>query len=421
MAIYADVALGELRDALTRYGYIFQEGKVAADGVDMFVDIGDKQICVWFSADKQLYGFNMLQGGSKTARDIQSLMNNFEVYTSIITVLLPKAKAVACALEEELGISVVYTKFVGKRDDGYEFLFQQVGDKNKGFRVKGNYEDATMYSVLYVQYTGNSLSVISEHQYKVADGTVSKVVEQDASDIPIEDIVDGNKFCKVDGNEILYADGTNTLRFDVESACVNFFGGNSGLLVADVPVVIHLEKAVIDSLVNDILERDIWRYIPLYDEIVGSLDDNGNLVAFGKTYEVSSIGEELVVKDGNKVMRFSDYDSLSLYLESNRDAEKITVEEDKPVKKHTGITVKKVQNAGGIIGIRFVTDDGIYDMSREVASELGLPVDRVSEVVDLYERNGILISDDEVQMKRFSESVSDDLCKCKMLIGSLFE
>lgn len=127
--IYTDDASNLLRSKLsTLEGVQVTRDSMNDKKVQFIVQKGSVAIEVWFNADTQDFGFNMLTGGVKTYKDIDILLTNLNIYLYINTSFIPHAKLVGGAFEDACGISVVYHSFQGNNQGGFTARFTVIGD-----------------------------------------------------------------------------------------------------------------------------------------------------------------------------------------------------------------------------------------------------------------------------------------------------
>ena len=85
---------------------------------------------VWYSSrGTDNYGFNMLNGGSKTYADFESLREYFCIYVDINTFFIPNSKQIADKFEKEVEYNTVYSTFSGNKNGGYVAKFNVLEDE----------------------------------------------------------------------------------------------------------------------------------------------------------------------------------------------------------------------------------------------------------------------------------------------------
>lgn len=81
------------------------------------------------------------------------------------------------------------------------------------------------------------------------------------------------------------------------------------------------------------------------------------------------------------------------------------------------VTVSKLMFDDTLIGYRFWLTNGCADISIDKGRELGFAPYKISKIVKLKEKNGLLVSDYECDAKVLFPDVSDDDALCKKLFG----
>ena len=83
------------------------------------------------------------------------------------------------------------------------------------------------------------------------------------------------------------------------------------------------------------------------------------------------------------------------------------------------LTVKLIKTDGRITGVLFITDNGLYKMTKDVALEL-IPLSIIETFTATIHNRGILITEEEKEQKKFAKDVSFDKEFCGKLVESLF-
>lgn len=97
--------------------------------IEMTATQNKVQIGIFYDRMKNVFGFNMLQGGCKTYPSIDQFVTMFTVYAHIHTDFIPAAKRVADMFEQEAKISTVYKTFKGNMEVGFIAVFQVLGEE----------------------------------------------------------------------------------------------------------------------------------------------------------------------------------------------------------------------------------------------------------------------------------------------------
>ena len=67
--LYAESALEQLRGSFNKLGLDYNTSRLDERLVELNVAKHNVEVKVWFDVDKQIFGFDMLQGGCKTYSD----------------------------------------------------------------------------------------------------------------------------------------------------------------------------------------------------------------------------------------------------------------------------------------------------------------------------------------------------------------
>jgi len=438
--IYADVACNQIENWLKEDDYEYTRTSLSAEYVSFNVEVLSYTLSVWFSVDKQLYGFNMLNGGSKTSKDIDSFRIAFRTYVKIYQVDIPNAKKVADEFEKLIGQKSVYNKFIGTRDLGFTILFNILGKTNLGIRVKSEFSDSSSYRAEYVSYESNkTYRVMESAVYDMDGGTPVRRVKT----VSLDDIVssiEGDSdidfsYSKKD-RTLTYRSRDAVLVFGEEDGKVVLLSGNCGLCFVNETK--SVSGNTLNSIIDDCLNSEYWVSIPLY-EYLDTLDCfNGDTLDIdGKSYRLTSSGTDLVIHDKDKEITVSDDITLDMFIDVKSSPKPITKEdcivtdiseEDKGVKGvketktvSTATVVKRLIKDEEVSAIRFIRDSDIYDVDLYLVESCGLSAERVADSTSLYTRNGLIITDEELELKTFSVSVTDDESLVKELVQSLFD
>ena len=429
--IHADTALSDLTNGLS---YDYEIGNVTDDDVEVFITKDDIQVCVWFSCDKQMYGFNLQNGGSKSFRTVDNLIEAVDVYMNVLTVLLPHAKMVADTFEEEVGIKTVYNRFVGRKDTGYTFIFPQVGEPSHGIRVQALDQSGVIFNALYVEYYSQDTGMVRgynpkvERNYTIQDGIVKDV----SNTLLLDSLVCENAVLSDDGQYLTYKDDKCFFVLTIDDNQYKYVKGNVGVhKVIEEGYITSRDS--LDSIVEEFKSNAITESIELINLINSSLSYNEYntldsdvsidiqleyLGIDGVRYPLRSIEDVLYINDICIETEEDFKVFLSRYCKKKYkkpevlDINNLVQEQSNSIKLMTGENNEKF--------VRFSNKDGIFDISVGVAKKLGVPLSRIVETDELFMRNGILMSNEELRLKKFAINISDDMELCEKLIESLF-
>ena len=131
-----------------------------------------------------------------------------------------------------------------------------------------------------------------------------------------------------------------------------------------------------------------------------------------------NLAEELInshVEDENKEV------SEETFSEASYDDEKASSEasSNELVQELNILTVKLIKTDGRITGVLFITDNGLYKMTKDVALEF-IPLSIIETFTSTIHNRGILITEEEKEQKKFAKDVSFDKEFCGKLVESLF-
>lgn len=457
--LYSDSALEQLRTCLTNNGYPFEMNQLDEKIVRLNVKVSDYIIPAWFLVDKQIFGFDMINGGSKTCSSIEDFNKYFTTYIHINVDFIPKAKLIADAFEKDLGVNSVYDTFSGNKEEGYVAKFRILSTPGQYFLVS---QDTTLYVARLVTYSedGSRFKVLKEYKYDLDDvGNVTNIPtihsylakltelygESDTVDI---DRVGINSFVfNIEGLSIK-ADvvfSYTEISYDIKS--VNGVEFNQFITPEDPYELQALylechdayEAKLIDveeeqssngveeqgseeeQLPNEEQETEeqgVEEQLPSEEQIA----DDEQLAEEVPAEEETPVKEEPQVEEtvsdnedtSQVTSEDSSFDETSEQQETNLEEEQTLESNDFSVKKVIGSDNKDA-------GLQFVVDGSIYFINAETAVNLGVPLARFSEIVGTKEKYGVVMTTDEIDLHTFSKDVSSDVEQCKKLIFRIFE
>lgn len=451
--LYSDSALEQLRTCLTNNGYPFEMNQLDEKIVRLNVKISDYIIPVWFLVDKQIFGFDMINGGSKTCSSIEDFNKYFTTYIHINVDFIPKAKLIADVFEKDLGVNSVYDTFSGNKEEGYVAKFRILSIPGQYFLVS---QDTTLYVARLVTYSedGSRFKVLKEYKYDLDDvGNVTNIPtihsyltrltelygESDTVDI---DRVGINSFVfNIEGLSIK-ADvvfSYTEISYDIKS--VNGVEFNQ-LITPEDPYelqalylechdayeakLIDVEEEPVSNGVEDEQSLDEVQETEKQgaeeQETEEQLPNEEQLAEEVPTEEEIPVEREPQIEEtaldnediGQVTSEDYSFDETSEQQEMNLEEEQTLESNDFSVKKVIGSDNKDA-------GLQFVVDGSIYFINAETAVNLGVPLARFSEIVGTKEKHGVVMTTDEIDLHTFSKDVSSDAEQCKKLIFRIFE
>lgn len=451
--LYSDSALEQLRTCLTNNGYPFEMNQLDEKIVRLNVKISDYIIPAWFLVDKQIFGFDMINGGSKTCSSIEDFNKYFTTYIHINVDFIPKAKLIADAFEKDLGVNSVYDTFSGNKEEGYVAKFRILSIPGQYFLVS---QDTTLYVARLVTYSedGSRFKVLKEYKYDLDDvGNVTNIPtihsyltkltelygESDTVDI---DRVGINSFVfNIEGLSIK-ADvvfSYTEISYDIKS--VNGVEFNQFITPEDPyelqalylechdayeAKLIDVEEEPVSNGVEDEQSLDEVQETEKQEaeeqETEEQLPNEEQLAEEVPTEEEIPVEREPQIEEtaldnediGQVTSEDSSFDETSEQQEMNLEEEQTLESNDFSVKKVIGSDNKDA-------GLQFVVDGSIYFINAETAVNLGVPLARFSEIVGTKEKHGVVMTTDEIDLHTFSKDVSSDAEQCKKLIFRIFE
>ena len=125
------------------------------------------------------------------------------------------------------------------------------------------------------------------------------------------------------------------------------------------------------------------------------------------------------VEDENKEVSSETSSEVSYDDEEETSSDTSEVSSNELVQELNILTVKLIKTDGRITGVLFITDNGLYKMTKDVALEL-LPLSIIETFTSTIHNRGILITEEEKEQKKFAKDVSFDKEFCGQLVESLF-
>lgn len=456
--LYSDTALEQLRSCLTNMGYPFETNQLDEKTVRLNVKVSDYIIPVWFLVDKQIFGFDMINGGSKTCSTIDEFTQYLSTYIFINVDFIPKAKLVADAFEKDINVNTVYDTFSGNKEEGYTAKFRVLSNSNQFILIS---KDASMYLTRLVTYTedGSRFKVLTEYRYDLDDvGNIIHIPTIYSYLSKLTELYGESDTVNIDRV------GLETFVFTIEelniTADVLFSYSNISYHIKDINGVVFDEVVEL----NDPYElQDL--YLKCHDTYESKLIDEESSEPEQKVEEEQEIEintqvdvnvqtdsieheedsldvdsdstEDTEIESSNSNEEFEDESTeetienseeeideengLEADTEDDSDVEPSINSGEAEVLDSNNFSVKKVIGEEKDLGLQFIVDSKIYFINAETAEGHGVPLDRFSEVVGTSEKHGVVMTSDEIAMHTFSKNVSSDVKKCEELIFRIFE
>lgn len=441
--LYSDTALEQLRASLTNMGYPFETNQLDEKTVRLNVKVTDYTIPVWFLVDKQIFGFDMINGGSKTCSTIEEFTKYFSTYIFIYVNFIPKAKIIADAFEKDIDINTVYDNFSGNKEEGYTAKFRVLSTPGQFVLIC---KDSSLYSARLVTYTedGSRVRVLTEYKYDLDDvNNITHVPTIYSYLAKLTELYGENDSVNIDRV------GIETFEFTIEdlhiTADVLFAYTKISYLIKDINGVVFDEVVEIN---NPYELQDL--YLKCHDSYEAkSLDEDDSEPEqtieesqeseFSEQNDTDSIddsetestesankdSEAIALEEGSEPEQDesndSEEDGLEASTEENSEVEPSTNPEEDKILESNNFSVKKVIGEENDLGLQFIVDNKIYFIDAEAAAGHGVPLDRFSEVVGTTEKHGVVMTADEIALRTFSKNVSSDVKKCEELIFRIFE
>lgn len=441
--LYSDTALEQLRTSLTNMGYPFETNQLDEKTVRLNVKVTDYTIPVWFLVDKQIFGFDMINGGSKTCSTIEEFTKYFSTYIFIYVNFIPKAKIVADAFEKDININTVYDNFSGNKEEGYTAKFRVLSTPGQFVLIC---KDNSLYSARLVTYTedGSRVRVLTEYKYDLDDvNNITHVPTIYSYLAKLTELYGENDSVNIDRV------GIETFEFTIEdlhiTADVLFAYTKISYLIKDINGVVFDEVVEInnpyelqdlylkchDSYEAKSLDEDDSEPEQTIEESQESeLSEQNDADSIDNsetesTESANEASEAIALEEDSEPEQDepndSEEDDLEASTKENSEVESNTNPEEDKILESNNFSVKKVIGEENDLGLQFIVDDKIYFIDAEAAAGHGVPLDRFSEVVGTTEKHGVVMTADEIASRTFSKNVSSDVKKCEELIFRIFE
>ena len=469
--LHTDSAYALLSEALEKQGIEIESQQITENTVIAVASANGVDIKVWFDSESQQFGFDLLTGGQKKYDNLDDFMKYFKTYFSISTEIVPKAKILADTIENSLGIQTIYDTFKGNKTSGYHVIFRILGDDKRELFITQNKTDKNLYKVEIVLYNEGKTQKKTEHEflYEVDDeANITELVTLDSYITNLEKYKDSVSIKRVGAEEfvISYTEEESIhFRIAIHSGKVlykvlsyNDRELDLELSLKDAYDIYALRDLVRNKLpknkketeknqktmtgVDEMLEEsgmstknlsDVDDLMVSEEELqeIGEVKDimpKENLA--DNTETGINLAEELMnshVEDENKEVssetssEVSSETSSEASYDDEYEASSDTSEasSNELVQELNILTVKLIKTDGRITGVLFITDNGLYKMTKDVALEL-IPLSIIETFTSTIHNRGILITEEEKEQKKFAKDVSFDKEFCGKLVESLF-
>lgn len=455
--LHTDSAYALLSESLEKQGIEIESQQITENTVIAVASANGVDIKVWFDSESQQFGFDLLTGGQKKYDNLDDFMKYFKTYFSISTEIVPKAKVLADTIENSLGIQTIYDTFKGNKTSGYHVIFRILGDDKRELFITQNKTDKNLYKVEIVLYNEGKTQKKTEHEflYEVDDeANITELVTLDSYITNLEKYKDSVSIKRVGAEEfvISYTEEESIhFRIEIQSGKVlykvlsyNDRELDLELSLKDAYDIYALRDLVRNKLpkknketetesnqktmtgVDEMLEEsgmstknlsDVDDLMVSEEELqeIGEVKDSMPKENLADNTETGiNLAEELMnshVEDENKEV------SSETSSETYYDDEKASSNE--LVQELNILTVKLIKTDGRITGVLFITDNGLYKMTKDVALEL-IPLSIIETFTSTIHNRGILITEEEKEQKKFAKDVSFDKEFCGKLVESLF-
>ena len=143
-------------------------------------------------------------------------------------------------------------------------------------------------------------------------------------------------------------------------------------------------------------------------------------------YTLIGVGFTPVRKEVNLQRGMFDFETLYKYCASldRSSAGQSTQQEFDEFKEDTlpaSFDLQVITFQGKPLGIHVVGDNYIYSISLEKANQLGLPVYRLTNTIEVTSHRGMLLSPTEIERKTFAVDITGDEDLCKSIIDAFWD
>lgn len=415
---YSDNVLSLFRENLNNVEIVESSNKM----VKATTVVNNIAFSLWFDCDKQLFGFDMLQGGIKSYQSFEDFISNLNTYIFINTYFIPTAKLIADVFEQVLQVNTVYSSFEGNKNGGFSAIFAVLGESNKQVIIK-NVKD-NIFEASYLEYTDDKSrrKSLLQYDYKV-DKAGNAVL------VPTIDYYTTQIFAKYGKSETVEIRRTGISEFR--------FSYNDGLsilvsiVITDDLKISYIVKEVLYNNVSldydgdlPIILDDAFDLNELYNNFSFLIPSEENTPDEEPESGVEPISEE-ESEDEDDSDELSDDDldepddseDLEDFEEDEDDADE-EVESVPLVDDFKLVTVK--DKCDVIKSVRFIFSDKYYDIDISRALELHIPVHLIVESDKEDVIRGMLITSRELKTRIFAKNITEDDVLCNELVNKLF-
>ena len=464
--LHTDSAYALLSEALEKQGIEIESQQITENMVIAVASANGVDIKVWFDSESQQFGFDLLTGGQKKYDNLDDFMKYFQTYFSISTEIVPKAKILADTIENSLGIQTIYDTFKGNKTSGYHVIFRILGDDKRELFITQNKTDKNLYKVEIVLYNEGKTQKKTEHEflYEVDDeANITELVTLDSYITNLEKYKDSVSIKRVGAEEfvISYTEEESIhFRISIQSGKVLYkvLSYNDRELDLELSLKDAYDIYALRDLVRNKLpknNKDTEKNQKTMTDVDEMLEESGmstknlsdvddlmvseeELQEIGEVKDIMpkenladntetgiNLAEELMnshVEDENKeVSSEISSDNSETYYDDEDEASSDTSEasSNELVQELNILTVKLIKTDGRITGVLFITDNGLYKMTKDVALEF-IPLSIIETFTATIHNRGILITEEEKEQKKFAKDVSFDKEFCGKLVESLF-
>lgn len=457
--LHTDSAYALLSESLEKQGIEIESQQITENTVIAVASANGVDIKVWFDSESQQFGFDLLTGGQKKYDNLDDFMKYFQTYFSISTEIVPKAKVLADTIENSLGIQTIYDTFKGNKTSGYHVIFRILGDDKRELFITQNKTDKNLYKVEIVLYNEGKTQKKTEHEflYEVDDeANITELVTLDSYITNLEKYKDSVSIKRVGAEEfvISYTE-EESIHFSIEiqsgKVLYKVLSYNDRELDLELSLKDAYDIYALRDLVRNKLPKnnketeknqktmtDVDEMLEESGMSTKNLSDVDDLMVSEE--ELQEIGEvkdimpkenladdtETGINLAEELMNSHVEDeenevSSETFSEASSDDEKASSEasSNELVEEINILTVKLIKTDGRITGVLFITDNGLYKITKDVALEL-IPLSIIETFTSTIHNRGILITEEEKEQKKFAKDVSFDKEFCGKLVESLF-
>ena len=461
--LHTDSAYALLSEALEKQGIEIESQQITENTVIAVASANGVDIKVWFDSESQQFGFDLLTGGQKKYDNLDDFMKYFQTYFSISTEIVPKAKVLADTIENSLGIQTIYDTFKGNKTSGYHVIFRILGDDKRELFITQNKTDKNLYKVEIVLYNEGKTQKKTEHEflYEVDDeANITELVTLDSYITNLEKYKDSVSIKRVGAEEfvISYTEEESIhFSISIQSGKVLYkvLSYNDRELDLELSLKDAYDIYALRDLVRNKLPKNTketeknQKTMTDVDEMLeesgmstknlSDVDDlmvsEEELQEIGEVKDIMpkenladntetgiNLAEELMnshVEDENKEISSETSSEASYDDEDEASSDTSEASSNELVQELNILTVKLIKTDGRITGVLFITDNGLYKMTKDVALEL-IPLSIIETFTATIHNRGILITEEEKEQKKFAKDVSFDKEFCGKLVDSLF-